>query len=213
MNREKSKRRIIAFCGSIGCGKTTACYQLARYGYQTMNFADKLKDIGLLIGFEYSEMYGTQEEKLRVNRHFGVSGREFLQKFGTEICRNEFARHLPNFNLNGRSLWVRLIELALSTRFNQNIVIGDCRFADEADMIIENGGFIVKIVRTNDQNAQDEQKNNQILLHASESAIDGIKPHFIIYNNGSKELFENKLKTLIRLFDSFVEKNNWPVYL
>ena len=80
---------IIGISGEIGCGKTTVCkYLKNEHQFIEYNFANPLKQIGTILGFSDKELYGTQQDKLLINPLWGVSGREFMQKFGTEVVRD-----------------------------------------------------------------------------------------------------------------------------
>ena len=79
---------IYGIIGKIGSGKTTISEYLKLKGFLEYSFATPLKKVAIALGFSDSEIHGTQEEKLNVNKTWNISGREFLQKFGTEVCRN-----------------------------------------------------------------------------------------------------------------------------
>ena len=99
---------LIALTGSMNSGKTTISNYLTHtYGFTEYAFANPIKDIGLTLGFEKHQMYGTQKQKLEINQYLNISGREFLQKFGTEIGRNLLPQIIPSMQL-GESIWIRL---------------------------------------------------------------------------------------------------------
>ena len=56
----------IAIIGSIGSGKSTASNIVKKYDYEEITFANPVKEIGLILGFEHNELYGTQEDKLKL---------------------------------------------------------------------------------------------------------------------------------------------------
>ena len=62
------------------------------------------------MGFTDVELYGSQKEKETINEFWGISGRTFMQKFGTEICRVELPKAIPNMNFNNKCLWSRIME-------------------------------------------------------------------------------------------------------
>ena len=87
---------IIGIAGKIGVGKTTTSDYLAqKYSFYEYSFAEPIKKIGLIFGFESHQLYGTQSQKMEVNEHWGVSARHFLQKFGTDICRDSIPQLFP----------------------------------------------------------------------------------------------------------------------
>ncbi len=139
---------IIGLCGAIGCGKSTAAeYFVSNHGFVELSFAKPLKEIALQLGFNHDEVYGDQKQKSEINEELGISGREFLQKFGTEIMRDTFSKVLPNYNLNNRKIWCRLMELTIKKINSDRIVISDCRFPDEEKLIKDLGGYMIRINR------------------------------------------------------------------
>lgn len=177
------------FClvGNIGVGKSTVAEIFKQNDYIELTFAGPVKEIGLILGFDYENLYGSQEDKLQINEFWGVSGREFMQKFATNIMRNELSKHI-NMNLDSKTIWVRLCEKRITDLLKQNkkIIISDGRFPDEIDMIKKLGGKIIKIERYNNYNKQ----------HESESYISQIEPDIIINNNGTLEDLHIKLKKI-----------------
>ena len=181
---------LICLIGNIGVGKSTVCEIFIQNGYDELTFAGPVKEIGMILGFEKQELYGTQEDKLEKNKFWGVSGREFMQKFATDIMRNELTKHINmNMDGNGKTIWVRLCEKNIISKLKENkkIIVSDGRFPDEIDMIKKLGGKIIKI----------ERNNNYDITHLSESYINKIKSDIIIENNQSFEDLKNKIKNLI----------------
>ncbi len=143
-----SKRVIIGLAGSMGSGKSTAAaYITEKYGFVEYSFAKPLKDISMIMGFDWHQVYGTQAQKLEVNKMWGITGREFLQKFGTEVCREILPSILPKTNFGFYSIWIRLFEKYCADNPNTNIVVSDVRFSDEANFISSMGGHIIQIDR------------------------------------------------------------------
>ncbi len=121
---------IVALHGRPGSGKTHIAKQLEKYGFVRLSFAEPLKQIGMILGFTEKEMY---DDKTCVNKLWGITGREFLRKFGTEIGQDSINQHLPKM----RNLWTRLLEKKMIALIAQhkNVVIDDLRFSWEFDML------------------------------------------------------------------------------
>lgn len=176
---------LIGISGNIGSGKTTLANELiSKYGFREYSFAEPIKRIGLILGFEYYQLYGTQIQKKEINSFWGISGREFMQKFGTEVCRDVLPEIIPNMKFE-RSMWIKLAKKFVEEN-GGDVVISDIRFPDEAKFVKDMGGIIIKIIRNPEQKTQ----NN----HQSENQIINIEQDVIIDNNGTlKELSDNIL--------------------
>lgn len=190
---------LIGICGEIGSGKTLVTdYLVKRHSFNEYAFAKPLKDIALAMGFNKSEVYGNQKQKMAKNKHLDISARVFLQKFGTEIGRDLIPTILPDMNLgNSGSLWVRLFEIYFdklienSKSNTTNLIISDVRFANEAESIKEKGGYIIRLIRPNLDISGDEHK------HISELGVKDIKPNVIIINKGTKEELYKSIDNMV----------------
>lgn len=184
-----TERVLIAFTGEIASGKSTATrFLINKYNLLEYSFATPLKNIAIILGFNYHQVYGTQEEKLEINQFWKISGRHFMQKFGTEVCRDLLPHILPEMKLD-TSLWIKLFEKFYYENKRNNILVSDLRFSNEADAINKLNGFIIKIVRIKSSDIDNEGYN----LHPSELQITTIKPHVIIINDGTIDVFKRKV--------------------
>lgn len=113
-------------------------------------------------------------EPLDPIREYGITGREFLQWYGTEAHRDVF----------GTDFWVE----ALFDHVEANgpdfgydlLVIPDCRFDNEAAAVVAHGGEVWEVTRPQHE---DELKSG--LEHTSEA---GVNPDFVsvrINNDGT----------------------------
>jgi hypothetical protein len=218
---------LIGINGEIGSGKSTAAnYLCDKYAATEYMFAKPLKEIAKTLGFKDESVYGTQEEKLAIDPFWGISGREFLQVFGTEVCRDFLPKVLPNMNLDGTTLWVRLFEKYIADirkkrkeckcddrddcacAYLNLIVVSDLRFEDESNSIKKHRGYVIRIVRDN----KPKEAHNK--GHASETQADKIKPNIIINNNGSLQDLYSKLEKAMKLIDDrLVDITNSTTYL
>ena len=190
-------RRIIGFIGDIGSGKTTAAnYLEQKYKFTHYAFATPLKKIGEIFGFTKNQLYGTQEEKLEINKYHGISGREFMEKFGTDIGRIAIAKIIPTMS----QIWVRLFEI-FAEENKTDIVVGDVRFPNEADAIERFGGILIKIVRP-DQDTKKLRKDSK-----SESAKTEITTHATIVNNGQLDDFYKCIEHVVDTYNTIVLEN------
>ncbi len=187
---------LLGVNGEIGCGKSTVVeYLESKHGFREYMFAMPLKQMAVSAGFEPHQVFGTQEQKLEINEFWGISGREFLQVFGSEVCRDQLPRALPKMKFNGLTLWVRLFEKFLATQLSKNIAVSDVRFADESQTIKKHNGLVVRIVRPGVQNNQPVA----VQKHVSETQATMIAPNVILTNNGTLEILYKKLDLLVDL--------------
>lgn len=180
---------LIMITGYIKSGKSTTSNILQKYGFVEKSFAKPLKEIGKILGFSEEQVNGTQEQKLEADEFWGISGRNFLQVFGSEVCRDHVPKVLPKMNMNGLTLWARLMERNILK--NKRLVISDGRFPDEAELVKRYNGIIIRLHR----NVEDS--SSEVKSHKSETQIDEIIPDYIIDNNGTLEDLENKLLDIL----------------
>jgi adenylate kinase family enzyme len=150
---------LIGITGKVGSGKSTAAGFLVDDCMLEYSFASPLKEIAKIIGFDHDQVYGTQEQKLEVNKFWGISGRQFLQVFGTEICRDYLPKVLPDMQFDGKTMWIKLFEKYCAKNNKNDLVVSDVRFSDEAESVKKLGGYIVKIVR-DDKETETKQVTN-----------------------------------------------------
>lgn len=131
---------VIALCGPAGCGKSSvANYLVENYGADRYGFATPLKRmVQSALDLTDEQVYGTQEQKEAVDPRYGHSARWFLQRIGTEGCRNTF----------GAGFWTKQC-LDMIWRVNPRLaVIEDMRFADEATAVLNDpriNGFVWRL--------------------------------------------------------------------
>lgn len=193
---------IIMLTGSIGVGKSQVASFLLTQGFKEYAFASPLKQIAKALGFSDTEVYGTQEQKLAVNSFWGVSGREFLQTFGSEVCRDFLPTVLPAMfpGKPPQTLWCRLaqkfVQETVAADKQASIVFSDGRFPDEADFVRSVGGVVVRIERPSLTSAASESK---VHTHQSEQGTSSIQPDYLIVNDGTLDQLEEAVNTVLYL--------------
>ena len=172
---------LIGITGKIGSGKTTVANYLVNYWeFQEYTMAEPIKQIGSIFGFSHTQLYGTQNQKLEIHPHWGISGREFLQKIGTDMFRDMLPKVVPDMKID-KSVWCDIFSLKYNRRIHT--VVSDVRFLNEAETVKELGGVIIRIVRSSNQSVDS---------HISEIEQDDIIHDFTIYNNGDvKSLYKS----------------------
>lgn len=134
------------------------------------SFADSLKEIAMSVfGLTYKQCYGSNEDKNSLT-HIGwesfskflypaelrstkrnVTAREFLQYFGSEVCRKIWG-----------DCWVYSTIMKIKQEGTAVAIITDCRFPNEVEGIQDVGGKVVRLMR----NPHDDS-------HISETSLDG----------------------------------------
>jgi len=178
--------KLIGITGKIGSGKTESEKILKRLGYRSYILSEPIKKIGLILQFEEKQLFGSQKEKQEINEIWNISGREFLQKFGTDICRDL----LPNVIPSMKDIWIKLLDINRKQNPHLYYLIPDVRFPDEANYIKQNGGIIIKIIREIPDQLSSSSE------HSSETQ--NVQEDYIIHNNGTLEdLYINLVKVLV----------------
>ena len=208
---------IIGLVGLKGCGKDTAAdYFITHYdNWIKGSFADSLKDTcACVFGWDRELLEGsTQDSRAwrettdtwwseKLNRP-NFTPRVALQVVGTDLWRNQF----------NDNIWLLSFEKKLLT-IKENVIITDCRFPNEIDLIKQLGGIIVRVKRDEDppwwdvaveDNARrNEPHYNPMVpqaypeVHASEYSWPGCDVDYTIYNDGTFNDLENVIKNLVQ---------------
>ena len=183
---------IIAFAGKAGSGKDTAADTLCtEFGYTRCSFAASLKDAiaaifnwprNLLEGDTPESREWREREDAWWSARLGkpITPRGMLQIWGTELGRGFHSE-----------MWIASLERKLSAgaAAAAKIVITDCRFDNEAEMIRRLGGTIVHIERDTGASAATK--------HVSEAGLTRHPDDIIIQNTGTIEKFRYHVRRLI----------------
>jgi hypothetical protein len=136
-------KKLIGIVGFIGSGKDTiGNYLVDNYQFQSMSFAATLKDaVSSIFGFSREMIQGSTAESRswrelpdpywseKMGRP--MTPRHILQKIGTDILRTHFSDNI----------WIWSLENNLA-KTEKSVVITDCRFDNEIDMIHKLGGEV-----------------------------------------------------------------------
>lgn len=109
----------IGLVGKAGVGKTTfADILVEKYGFKRLSFAKKLKEVTSII-------FGRPVDKAR--------DRWFLQTLG------ELARAVDS------SVWIKHVYREMVALKNENIVIDDVRYLNEAEFLRDHGFILIRL--------------------------------------------------------------------
>ena len=217
---------IIGLCGFIGSGKDTVAKILEVYhSFECMAYASPLKDIvSSVFGWNRKMLEGdTPESRLwrevpdewwseRLGQ--SITPRAMLQRVGTDMFRNVLSP----------AIWTTITERKLRNSSSRRVVLTDCRFEEEVELVRKLGGVIVYVHRKdpewkeewdlyherlqssgNDQITQEIYKRLCEKVHPSEFMICGLQPDAIIDNTGTIEYLKEQVHILL---DHLDPKNN-----
>ena len=145
--------KLIGLSGLIGSGKNTVAEILAEYhGFKPVAFADALKDVCSVIFCWPRELLegNTHESRLwrdQVDTWWSLklgipnfTPRYALQNIGTNLFREHFHT----------DIWVLTVERIIESQQHDNIVVTDCRFFNELDIVKKHGGATWRVKRGNE---------------------------------------------------------------
>ena len=141
----------IGLLGNIGSGKNTVAQYLATKGCIPTSFAGPLKDLcASIFGWEMELLEGETEESRQFRESVDIywskqlsipefTPRLALQLIGTDVMRNHFHENI----------WINSLEYRVKKLHHKNqcVVISDCRFRNEVDLIKKVGGTIILVQR------------------------------------------------------------------
>ncbi len=165
---------LIAFSGLPRAGKDTAADWLEMHGYKRRKFAEPLKRAAaVLLNREFWEMDGQQGfDRDAILPEWGFSTRDFLQRFGTEVMRQNF----------GQDFWLKHMTMRLAGL--ERAVITDCRFENEAALVRSLGGIVVGIDRPG-------------LVPSGHASDAGVIVDCVVTNDGTLPQFAEKIGKLM----------------
>lgn len=172
---------IIGLSGYARSGKDTMASTLClNYGFRRVSFADPMREAILILNpkidsithvAHYVEDYGWDMAKQNPEI------RRLLQVFGTDVGRRMF----------GENVWIDMAFKDIKP--DENVVIADVRFPNEADAIKQRGGKVIRVNRHN---------HSAVNRHKSEIAMDNYMFDHAIYNDGTLDDFTENIFMLMK---------------
>tara|TARA_R100000152_G_C6776143_1_gene205071 strand:- start:1037 stop:1747 length:711 start_codon:yes stop_codon:yes gene_type:complete len=133
------------------------------------HFADCLKQLCIdLFDLNPKQVYGTDNDKNTQTQYNGMTARQFLQYFGTDVMRKI-----------KDDIWVSATIKKIVSEGSEIALIPDVRFPNEVKAIHENGGTVIRLTR------DIYTDNHPCECALDESNFDWKKFDYVIDNNGS----------------------------
>lgn len=179
-DEEALRATVIGFTGYAQSGKDTAAAFLIERGWTRLSFADALRNavyaLNPIIGIDFVD-----DHYVRVQEIFDAVGyevakrdypeyRELLQRFGTEVGREQF----------GVNFWTDRVRAQIKP--GGKYVISDVRFQNESDTVRDLGGKVFRIKRDG---------TGAVNTHVSDTGIDSLVVDGVIPNLTTIEHFRD----------------------
>ena len=163
---------IIGISGKMGSGKDTVAREIIKtfpnYNFRRVSFGYNVKKIvSILTGLDMRTILSRKIKKVYLE-DWGMTVGELFQQVGTNALRD----------LLNKDTWI--LSLFNNVNNGENIIITDVRFINEADSIINRGGYLIRINGDPNKIRDNETRN---INHKSETELDTYKKFDIIYNN------------------------------
>lgn len=176
--------RLIGLAGLKGSGKDEAAKALIADGWAHLKFAEPLWDCLHALDVEVFyrgcyvklngviEMLGREEAKKQI-----PAIRRYLERIGSEMGRGVL----------GENIWVNHMQARIETCSGSHIVISDCRFMNESDLVHKLGGQVLLVRRPGVVQG----------THVSEQL--DVEPDGVVINDGDVEYLHDQIREWVRL--------------
>lgn len=179
---------LVGLTGKAGSGKSTAAQFLDACGFYEFTLAYPLKNACQHIFNLTSDQLYDQEQKEIIDPRWGFSPRELLQIVGTDLFRNHF----------GHDIWIDNLHQRITTALdvddeNVKVVISDLRFSNEVDWVLEQGGYVLHLVRDT------TTARGSAAAHKSEMYVPPTTGGNVITieNNGTIDQLQNQIESFV----------------
>jgi hypothetical protein len=194
-----STTSLIAICGEKRSGKDVLAQHLVdNHGYTKISFADPLKKVvktlfnftDIQVGIDEKNCIG--HEKDTVDDKWGISPRQALQFFGTEVLQYKIQELLPgikrDFFAESLISRINLENNSDNSDNNKKYVISDMRFLHEYEKLKEHSHrFDILTIRV--MRPGNSENTGNTYSHISETEYLNIPYDFEIINNSTIEKY------------------------
>jgi hypothetical protein len=219
---------LFGLCGLIGAGKDTVADLLVQhYGFQKLSFAGPIKDVvSILFQWPRDRLEGSTEEDRTWRETIDASWssllcmeitpRKMLQMIGTNMFRQVLSPHF----------WTSVMESKLNELQCDRIVITDCRFLEEIELLRKFSGTVIRVERQTpswkadwlryvealeNNKSSDEIAEQKALLesktHPSEYMVYSFVPDVQIHNDSTIDHLKIQVDVLMKFACSNLENS------
>ncbi len=202
---------LIGIIGLPGSGKSTVSDILEKkYNFISDSFAKPVKDIAAIIfNWDRDMLEGITPEsrawREEIDENWSkILGKNISPRIALQLIGTEFGRKLLS-----EDIWIESLKVRNS---NNNVVISDVRYKNEADAIKKNGGILIKVIREepsyikdillNNITSMDElekfMKDKYPEVHSSDYNISLLKPDYIIDNSKDFLFLETEISKILK---------------
>jgi hypothetical protein len=205
-------KTIIGLVGFQGSGKgTVGEYLEESHGFSTDSFANPLKDI-VAAAFSWprymleGDTTESREWREQVDEFWSekLGIPEFTPRYALRYIGTEMFREVLS-----QSFWVHCLERRIQENPSEHIVITDCRFPDEMNLITRLGGSVIRVqkgpepvwwnlaIHANSGGESSKQKLEEYGIHPSEYRWIGHPVDHVITNDGTKQELWDKVDQIL----------------
>jgi len=204
---------IIGISGKARSGKDTFATMLATElnkvswpSYVMMAFANELK-LRCQAAFDltFEQLWGEDKEKYdqRYPKARGIlpycignrddgKGLEVLEERKHWTAREIMQDYGAFYRTIDNQFWIKNLFKVAEEKEYTSVIVTDVRYINEADYIIDNGGYVIRVERENKDSVHNEE-------HPSEVELDGYNRFdFVIDNSGTLKQLEEAAVTCTR---------------
>ena len=182
---------LICISGKKRSGKDTIANYLCKYHGYTKAPPFAIFKTSIANWFDWDARWMEGEFKEKVDSRWGVSPRRMLQIFGTELCKEDLSKRIPEFGrVTGNAIWARIFSTwYIQQDADKKYVVADMRFPIEAQELSQFDNIIYVQVKRENASTEDS--------HESERYFNVLPKDYIIENNSTLEALYDIIDTIV----------------